>query len=82
MDKNEIQIMYCPTELMLGDLFTKPLQGNLFRRFREIVMGRVSIEEIIEFTNPIKERVGNISEELVIENVNENMEKENQDLQF
>lgn len=35
---NEITIEYCPTGDMLADFFTKPLQGSVFRRFRNIIM--------------------------------------------
>ena len=31
-------IEHCPTEKMLGDHFTKPLQGALFRKFRAEIM--------------------------------------------
>jgi len=40
-----IDVVYCRTELMLGDFFTKPLQGNLFRRMRDVVMGAGSYDE-------------------------------------
>jgi hypothetical protein len=29
----EVKVEYCPTGEMLGDFFTKPLQGTLFRKF-------------------------------------------------
>jgi hypothetical protein len=29
---------------MLADIFTKPLQGNLFRKFREVIMGHKHID--------------------------------------
>lgn len=32
-------IEYCPTEEMIADYFTKPLQGAQFRRFRNAIMG-------------------------------------------
>jgi hypothetical protein len=35
-----ITIMYCPTEEMLADFFTKPLQGALFDKFKAVLMGR------------------------------------------
>ena len=35
----DIDVEYCPTELMLADFFTKPLQGTLFRDMRDIVQG-------------------------------------------
>jgi len=34
-----MEVVYCPTEKMLGDFFTKPLQGKLFRLMRDIVQG-------------------------------------------
>jgi hypothetical protein len=36
---NGITIRHCPTLEMLADFFTKPLQGNLFRRFRDVILG-------------------------------------------
>ena len=29
-----IKVVYCPTERMLADFFTNPLQGGLFKKFR------------------------------------------------
>ena len=37
--KGEITIEYCPTGDMIADYFTKPLQGILFKRLRNLVMG-------------------------------------------
>ena len=34
----EVKVEYCPTGDMLADYFTKPLQGTLFRKFRDIIM--------------------------------------------
>jgi hypothetical protein len=34
----EVKIEYCPTAQMLADYFTKPLQGNLFRTMRNMIM--------------------------------------------
>ena len=45
--KKEISIKYCPTTKILVNFFTKPLQGDLFWFFRNILIGYVSIEEII-----------------------------------
>jgi hypothetical protein len=36
-----IKLVYCPTENMIADLLTKPLQGSLFRTKRDRVMGAV-----------------------------------------
>jgi hypothetical protein len=40
----EIRIEYCPTAIMLADYFTKPLQGALFRKLRDMSMGNTVIE--------------------------------------
>ena len=37
VDEGVIKIRYIPTESMMADLLTKPLQGNLFRRLRAAV---------------------------------------------
>lgn len=39
VDQREIKIEYCPTEDMWADLFTKPLQGALFVKLRDLVLG-------------------------------------------
>jgi hypothetical protein len=35
----ELNVEYCPTLDMIGDYFTKPLQGSLFRNFRNTILG-------------------------------------------
>ena len=32
------KIVYCPTGKMIADYFTKPLQGNVFRKFGEAIL--------------------------------------------
>ena len=59
-EKNKLE--HCLTELMLADFFTKPLQGNLFKKFRQVVMGWNSItvlqkEYLEEYSDEPKERV-------------------------
>ena len=39
--KGDISVSWCPTEDMTGDFWTKPLQGALFKRFRDLIMGVV-----------------------------------------
>ena len=39
----EVKVAYCPTNEMLADLFTKPLQGALFRRLRNNI---TNIQEV------------------------------------
>ena len=38
LDQGWLTVRHCPTEDMVGDFFTKPLQGQLFRRLRSLVM--------------------------------------------
>ena len=40
--KGDIHLLYCPTEGMLADFFSKPLQGALFIRFRDMIMGHAA----------------------------------------
>ena len=39
VDKGEVKVEYCPTLQMLADFFTKPLQGALYNKFRDVIMG-------------------------------------------
>ena len=61
LKSEEIQVIYCPTTKMIADFFTKPLQGNLFRKLRDVVMGYKHVTELIEgnVEAPDKERVRN-----------------------
>ena len=40
----DINIKYCPTEKMVADFYTKPLQGKLFRMFRNLILNCVDTE--------------------------------------
>ena len=60
--QEHISVRHCPTENMLGDFFTKPLQGSLFVRFRDVILGYKHIDTLSSTTHPIiplEERVGN-----------------------
>ena len=39
VDKGEVKVEYCPMLQMLADFFTKPLQGALYNKFRDVIMG-------------------------------------------
>jgi hypothetical protein len=45
--RKEVAIQYCPTKEMVADYFTKPLQGVLFYKFRDQIMGVVPTDTII-----------------------------------
>ena len=36
---NELKVIYCPTKKMIGDFFTKSLQGALFIEHRNAILG-------------------------------------------
>ena len=39
VDRGLISIMYCPTDMVIADFFTKPLQGSLFEKMKGKIMG-------------------------------------------
>ena len=54
-----IDVQHCPTEQMLVDFFTKPLQGSLNRKFREVILGHKHIDSLKPpVPTPSQERVG------------------------
>jgi hypothetical protein len=58
LEIENIDVQYCPTEYMLADFFTKPLQGNLFRKFREVIMGHKHTSSLSKTPpSPSQERV-------------------------
>ena len=46
MESENIKVEYCPTRKMIADFFTKLLQGALFQKFRDIVLGYKHISEL------------------------------------
>ena len=60
IDKGEMTVEYCPTYLMIADYFTKPLQGRIFKLFRDVIMGYRRLSDIISEI-PMKERVENVN---------------------
>ena len=51
----KIEVHHCKTEHMVADFFTKPLQGALFKRLRDIVMGVVPVDTVFDYSK--QERV-------------------------
>ena len=39
LDSGEFEIEHCPTDIMLADLLTKPLQGEKFKILRDKLLG-------------------------------------------
>ena len=42
--KKQLEVKYCPTDDMIGDFMTKPLQGSKFKKFRRLIMGEAQAE--------------------------------------
>ena len=63
--RNSIDITHCPTENMLADFFTKPLQGSLFRKFRSVLLGESHNNSLCHgrTPSPPEERVGSKSDQ-------------------
>ena len=77
---------YCPTQEMLADFFTKPLQGALFNRFRRVLMGyehisslhlgskeQSNLKECVVISNELQNRNVSLDHH---ENENNNIEEE------
>ena len=39
IEKGNVQVEHCPTDAMIGDYMTKPLQGKKFQEFRKMILG-------------------------------------------
>ena len=40
VEKGNVMIEYCPTDDMISDFMTKPLQGEKFLKFRKLILGQ------------------------------------------
>jgi Reverse transcriptase (RNA-dependent DNA polymerase)/Zinc knuckle len=71
LNAEQVAVVHCPTEQMLADFFTKPLQGSLFRKFRDVIMGQKHIDTLKTSTvPPSQERVELVESEEVVNEVN------------
>jgi hypothetical protein len=59
VEQGNVEICYCPTNMMIGDFFTKPLQGKKFEYFRDLILGKKSIStlEIVDRSVLEEERI-------------------------
>jgi hypothetical protein len=44
IEKKEIRLIYCPTDKMIADYSTKPLQGAKFIEFRDLILGIIKCD--------------------------------------
>jgi hypothetical protein len=71
LKRENITLAHCPTENMLADFYTKPLQGSLFRKMRDYIMGHSDslIEERVE--NSLNGSIRETRNEMICESGNE-----------
>ena len=60
----DIQVKHCPTEKMLADYMSKPVQGSLFKKIRNVIMGWEHISTLYDPTSSNEERVENKPSEI------------------
>jgi hypothetical protein len=48
IEKKELKLIFCPTEKMIADFSTKPLQGSKFVEFRDQMQG-IRVEDYPEY---------------------------------
>jgi hypothetical protein len=46
LELDSFDVTYCPTLQMLADFFTKPLQGSLFSKLRDVIMGHAHVNTL------------------------------------
>jgi hypothetical protein len=46
ISKGEVRVEWCPTKDMVADFMTKPLQGSLFKKFRDLIMGALPSKSV------------------------------------
>ena len=58
LDTDNITLRYCQTDHMLADFLSKPLQGTLFRKFRDVLLGHAHVTSLrVPAGLPREERV-------------------------
>ena len=45
ISKGEVRVEWCPTKDMVADFMTKPLQGSMFKKFRDLIIGVLPMRE-------------------------------------
>jgi KUP system potassium uptake protein len=69
----ELRIEYCPTDEMLADFFTKPLQGSLFHRLRAQIMNLGENTQPLAILTDSQECVGMQSWSNVVRGTNKSL---------
>ena len=48
LEKKEVKIVHCPSDKMVADFSSKPLQGSLFRHHRNAMRGIVDNDFVLQ----------------------------------
>ena len=49
----KISLEYCPISKMIADFYTKPLQGNMFTKYRDLILNdNLTINNLNKFQLP------------------------------
>ena len=51
LEREKIDLRHCGTEYMIANFLTKQLQGSLFRRIRDVIMGHTSFPTEVRAEN-------------------------------
>ena len=54
INAGDTKIEYCPTPDMIGDCFTNTIQGSLFLKFRNLILGIDEVDITMYNTKAIK----------------------------
>ena len=64
--RENVDLQHCPTERMIADFYTKPLQGSLFIKMRNYIMGLGDefCEECVEMNEKLKININEAQDSL------------------
>ena len=59
LKREDIELIHCPTERMIADYYTKPLQGSLFKKMRDILIGLAPFpdEERVRLSEKVSKKI-------------------------
>ena len=69
IQSKEVAIEYFPTDEMLADMFTKPLQGVTFHHFRAAILNLPNPDKVCPTTVPMMGHRSVLGNELTVEQI-------------
>ena len=54
--QKELKVLHCPTEEMIADYYTKPLQGGQFYKFRDLILG-INVKNMDKYKEEYREAI-------------------------